>query len=56
MRFFKKSSPIVAFFLAAASIRMFSSHSIAINCSGEKKARKYSNLERWLFHLEESCR
>jgi hypothetical protein len=56
MRFFKKSPPIVTFFLAAASSCMFSSRSIAINCAGENKARKYSNLERWLFHLEESCR
>jgi hypothetical protein len=56
MFFFKKSSPIVAFFLATASSRMFSSRSIAVNCSGENKARKYFNLERWLFHFEESCR
>jgi hypothetical protein len=49
MLFFKKSSTIVAFFLAAASSRMFSSRSIAINCSGENKARKSSNFERWLF-------
>jgi hypothetical protein len=56
MLFFKKSSPIVAFFLAAASCRMFSSRSIAINCAGENKAKKYSNSERWLFHLEESWR
>jgi hypothetical protein len=56
MLFFKKSFPIVASFLAAASSRMYSSRSIAINCSGESKARKYSTFERWLFHLEESCR
>jgi hypothetical protein len=50
--FFRKSSPILAFISAAASSHMFSSRSIAINCSGGNKVRKYSNLKRWLFTLK----
>jgi hypothetical protein len=50
--FLQEELPIITFFFAAASSHMFSSRSIVINCSGENKARKYSNLNAGFFTLK----